>query len=133
MLALPQFADQPAAALWLGILLILGVFTSAINGMIYKIAPFLYWLHLQRLGGAAAMLPNMRALISERSMRGQMLLHFVALALLLAALALPALARPAGAALAASCAWLGGNVIGGYRVYAAFRNRIRANAARRES
>ncbi len=133
MLALPQLAGQPAAALWLGILLIVGVFASAINGMIYKIVPFLYWLHLQRLGGPAAMLPNMRALISERSMRGQMALHFIALALLLAALALPALARPGGAVLAASCAWLGGNVIGAYRVYAAFNSRIRASAARRES
>jgi len=105
------------------------VFLSVIMGMLYKIMPFLNWLHLQRLGGIALPPPNMKQMIPERAMRAQMRLHFAALVLLLAAVLMPALALPAGLAFSASCLWLEWNLIGAARVYVRFRDKIRAGAA----
>jgi len=129
--ALPQFGSHPRAPLWLGVLALPGVFLSVIMGMLYKIMPFLNWLHLQRQGGVAMPPPNMKQMIPERAMRGQMRLHFAALVLLLAAVLWPALALPAGLVFSASCLWLEWNLVGAARLYARFRDRIRAAAAGR--
>ena len=64
-------------------------------------------------------------------MRGQMRLHFTALGLLLATVLLPALALPAGLAFTASCLWLEWNLVGAARVYARFRDKVRATVAAR--
>lgn len=117
------------AAVWIGILAIPGVFVSVISGMLYKIVPFLNWLHLQRLGGPGTMPPNIREMIPEAAMFGQMRLHFAALAALLLAVPLPALTRPAGLLFACSCAWLGVNLAGGVRRYVLFRDRMAAGGA----
>lgn len=122
----PQLGASLRAPLWLGVLVIPGLFLSVIIGMLYKIMPFLNWLHLQQQGGTAMPPPNMKQMIPERAMRGQMRLHFTALGLLLAAVLWPALALPAGLAFSASCLWLEWNLIGAARVYARFRDRIRA-------
>jgi len=124
--ALPQLGSHARAPLWLGVLALPGVFLSVIMGMLYKIMPFLNWLHLQRQGGTVTTQPNMKQMIPERAMRGQMLLHFSALALLLAAVLWPALALPAGLAFSASCLWLEWNLVGAARLYARFRDSIRA-------
>jgi hypothetical protein len=129
--ALPRLGESPRAPLWLGVLALPGLFLSVITGMLYKIMPFLNWLHLQQQGGTAMLLPNMKQMIPEASMRGQMRLHFTALGLLLAAVPWPALALPAGLAFAASCLWLEWNLVGAARVYARFRDRVRAAAAGR--
>lgn len=118
---------DPRAAVWIGMLAIPGVFVSVISGMLYKIVPFLNWLHLQRLGGPGSIPPNIREMIPESAMLGQMRLHFAALAALLLAVLLPALTRPAGLLFAASCAWLGLNLVGGVRAYLRFRDRIAAS------
>jgi hypothetical protein len=125
---LPALQLDPRAAVWLGMLAIVGVFVSAINGMLYKIVPFLSWLHLQNLCGLHALPPTMNQMIAEPAMRRQYYAHLTALALLLAAVWLPDLARPAGLSLAFSCAWLGVNLVSALRVYWRFRNRIRAAA-----
>jgi hypothetical protein len=122
----PELGGHPRAPLWLGVLALPGVFFSVITGMLYKIMPFLNWLHLQRLGGTAVPPPNMKQMIPEAAMRGQVLLHFSAFGLLLAAVLWPALARPAGLAFAGSCLWLEWNLIGAARVYARFRDKILA-------
>jgi hypothetical protein len=127
--ALPQLGSHPRAPLWLGVLALPGVFLSVIMGMLYKIMPFLNWLHLQRQGGIALPAPNMKQMIPERAMRAQMRLHFAALGLLLAAVLWPALALPAGLAFSVSCLWLEWNLVGAARVYARFRDRIRVAAA----
>lgn len=132
-LALPELRLDPRAAIWLGILALVGVFVSAINGMLYKIVPFLNWLHLQQLCGLQALPPTMHQMVPERAMRRQFQLHLAALLLLLGAVWLPVLARPAGLLFALSCAWLGWNLIGAVQVYLRFRNRIRAGAADRRS
>lgn len=125
---LPALQGDPRGAVWIGLLTIAGVFVSAINGMLYKIVPFLNWLHLQNLCGMRAMPPTMHQMIPERRMRGQFWLHLVALGMLLAAVWWPMLARPAGLLFAASCAWLGYNLLAAARIYRAFKARIRADA-----
>ena len=80
-------------------------------------------------GGTGMALPNMKQMIPERALRGQMRLHFAALALLLGTVLLPALALPAGLAFAASCLWLEWNLVGAARVYTHFRDKARAAAA----
>jgi hypothetical protein len=127
--AVPQLGGSLRAPLWLGVLVIPGLFLSVITGMLYKIMPFLNWLHLQQQGGTVTNSPNMRQMIPEGAMRGQMRLHFTALGLLLAAVLWPALALPAGLAFTASCLWLEWNLVGAARVYARFRDKIRAAAA----
>jgi hypothetical protein len=131
--ALPQLGSHTRAPLWLGVLALPGVFVSVIIGMLYKIMPFLNWLHLQQPGGTAEPLPNMKQMIPERAMRAQMLLHFAALALLLAAVLWPALALPAGLAFSASSLWLEWNLIGATRVYVRFRDRMCAAASKAQA
>ena len=128
--ALPQLGSHPRAPLWLGVLALPGMFLSVIIGMLYKIMPFLNWLHLQQQGGLSATIPNMKQMIPERAMRGQMLLHFTAFGLLLAAVLWPALARTAGLVFAGSCLWFEWNLVGAARLYARFRDEIRAAAGR---
>lgn len=117
-------AAWPAPAEWagwaplFGILLGVGGFMSFIVGMLYKIVPFLSWMHLQDAGQGKVMAPNMNKILPEKRMQWQMWGHFAAFALLVAAVWLPDwLARPAGAAFAASNAWLFVNLLTASRVY----------------
>jgi hypothetical protein len=126
--ALPEVGGHSRAPVWLGVLALPGVFLSVIAGMLYKIMPFLNWLHLQQQGGMGTSMPNMKQMIPETSMRGQMILHFIALGLLLAAVLWPALVLPAGLAFTASCLWLEWNLVGAARLYARFRDRLRTAA-----
>lgn len=119
--AVPPLGDDARAAVWLGMLAVVGVFVTAIGGMLYKIVPFLSWLHLQRLGGLNVLPPTMNQMLAESAMRRQYYAHLLALGLLLAAVWLPVLARPAGLAFALSCAWLGLNLAGAVRVYLRFK------------
>lgn len=90
----------------LGVAAMIGVAVSAINGMLYRIVPFLNWMQLQRAGGFALS----RVWISNRRMRLQWWSHLGACLLLLVAVVLPQAVRPAGIALAASQLWLGANL-----------------------
>jgi hypothetical protein len=117
----PDFWDDPRAAVWIGMLALVGVFVSAIQGMLYKIMPFLNWLHLQRLCGLNMLPPTMNQMIPERAMRRQYYAHLLGLALLLLAVWLPVLARPAGLVFAADCVWLGVNLLMAVRVYRRFK------------
>ncbi|MDP2108847.1 MAG: hypothetical protein Q8J67_07350 [Rhodocyclaceae bacterium] len=126
--ALPEIGTDPRAAVWLGMLAIVGVFVSAINGMLYKIVPFLNWLHLQRLCPPHSLPPTMHQMIHERAMRRQFYVHLAALSLLLVAVWLPVLARPAGLLFTLAAAWLGVNLAQAAGNYARFTYRIRAAA-----
>jgi hypothetical protein len=128
MLLVPAVADHPRVPYWLGVLALPGVFVSAINGMLYKIVPFLNWLHLQRLMGLGMLPPNMKEMIPERAMVTQMRLHFAAIVLLLAGAVVPVAARVAGVVFALSCAMLGRNIVHAVRFYRSFRDRIHAAA-----
>jgi hypothetical protein len=94
----------------LGVLVLHGVFGSAIAGMLYKIVPFLNWLYLQE---RVANAPKIDRMIPARAQAAQGGLHVLALAALLAASMQPAWARVAGGLMLASYAWLAWNVVRG--------------------
>lgn len=118
---LPVDADR--RALLAGILVMLGFAMSAINGMLYKIVPFLVWYHLQ----ADEALPRGRApgvkqIVDEARALRQWRWHVVALGLAVAAPFAPAiLARPAGLFLAFASALLMRDLGGAVLLYARLR------------
>ncbi|WP_407280537.1 hypothetical protein U5817_09265 [Aromatoleum evansii] len=65
-----------------GILILHGGFVSVIVGMLYKIIPFLAWLHLTQDVGKA---PNMKKLQPDTPIRRHLALHAAALAALVVA------------------------------------------------
>ena len=121
----PDIAVWPGWSVLCAVLLAYGGFVSVINGMLYKIVPFLVWLHLQNLGRGIVMAPNMKKVIDERAMHRQMLAHFLTLGLLIAAVFLPeAMSLPAGLAMIVSQFWLGFNLWTAVRLFRAWRNKI---------
>lgn len=114
----------PSLALWtgfpllLGVLLLVACFMSAIIGMLYKIVPFLVWLHLQNRGRGRVLAPNMKKVLPQSRIDHQMLAHFLACALLGLSVFWPAwFARPAGLALLVANAWLLRNLLYASGVY----------------
>lgn len=88
----PGSASAPQLDAVMGILFIIGAMQSAICGMLYKIVPFLGWLHLRSAGVRDA---RMHEFIGTRGAHVQLLLHCLSLPLLLAATAWPQAAVPA--------------------------------------
>ena len=116
--AWPPLAELTGWSIFAGILLLVGGFMSFIIGMLYKIVPFLAWMHLRNRGSARSPVPNMNRLLPEADAQRQMQAHAVALALLLAAVIAPEwLTRAAGAALAVASGWLLVNLLGAVRRY----------------
>lgn len=116
-LALP-FVDgqlRVRVELALGVLLLVGFFVSVINGMMYKIVPFIVWLHLQKIMPVA---PTMNQILPGDGMRGQSRLQAAAAACLLGALLWPPLVYAGAATFAASCAWLEWNLARAAWLYA---------------
>ncbi len=123
--AWPPLADLAGWSIFAGILLLVGGFMSFIVGMLYKIVPFLAWMHLRNRGSAGSPVPNMNKLLPEAGAQRQMQAHAVALVLLLAAVIAPAwLARPAGVALAVASGWLMINLLGAVRRYRQHREKL---------
>jgi len=114
----PVVAEWPGWPVLCGVLLMYGGFVSVINGMLYKIVPFLAWLHLQNRGQGVLLAPNMKKIIDERAMHRQMLSHFTAVILLILAVFWPEwVSWPAGAAIVVSQVWLARNLWSGVRVF----------------
>ncbi|HKJ76792.1 MAG TPA: hypothetical protein VKA64_06270, partial [Gammaproteobacteria bacterium] len=91
-------------------------------GMLYKIVPFLVWLHLnnrlQSVGAFQGRVPNMKQVIPSKRARLQFWLHLAALpVLLLAAVAPGWWLYPGALLLLASNTLLGVNMLTGLRVY----------------
>jgi hypothetical protein len=108
----PAVAEEPAWPLVAGALLLVGGFMSFIVGMLYKIVPFLAWLHLRNCGDGRMPVPNMNRILGDAAMQRQCLAHLLAVILLPAAAIRPDwLARPAGVALALASGWLFGNLL----------------------
>ena len=104
-------ADAPQTDLLLGILMMVGFAMGVINGMLYKIVPFLAWFHLQAELLGRAKIPNMKQLLSDTAIRRQGWAYGTTLLLLLLAVLYPTLfSRPAGLALGVTGVWLGINL-----------------------
>ncbi len=126
------------APLALGISIIVGVLWSAVNGMLYKIVPFLLWKHAQdrmvipdhdpaQARAYLRVMPKMAAYMPERRALGQFVVHALAVAAWLGAgLGLPGCAWAAGALLTASAAWLALNI---GLALSTYRRTLRAMAA----
>ncbi|MCW8919647.1 MAG: hypothetical protein OQL08_12650 [Gammaproteobacteria bacterium] len=118
-----QWLHWPRLELLTGALFLLGFATSAVNGMLYKIVPFLVWLHLnsrlQAQGRWQGGVPNMKQVILPGVTRWQLRLHLLALALLLLTLALPTTIPPwiAGGLWLANALFLWWNLLQGVRCY----------------
>lgn len=124
----PYLADRPILPMAIGILCLVGVFVSAICGMLYKIVPFICSIKLPRPAGSTLPPAGIKAFLGERSMNGQMRLHFTALLALLACLFFPQLTRPAGLAFAVSCGWFGKNLLRAVLTYARLANEAHTRA-----
>lgn len=115
----PRMAQTPTYPIALGLLFVLGFAGAAVCGMLYKIVPFLVWMHLhERMNDAGLRAPHFRKIIVERYADRQWMAHGLALLLLMFAACLPAdFARSSGAGLLLSGAWLGWNLWQAMRVY----------------
>ena len=107
-LAAPVADRTPATDLALGLLIIVGCIQSVICGMLYKIVPFLAWLHLQAAGVKGA---KMHDFIPQSRAQLQLRLHGISLALLLAVPLWPQAAVPALLAYAVNFAVLQCNLM----------------------
>jgi hypothetical protein len=126
---LAMFSALAACALWLlaqtvdvvgqwpawpvlcGVLVLFGTFMSVIVGMLYKIVPFLIWLHLQNQGQGRLAAPTMKKVIVERAMDRQLLAHCVSCALMMVSVVWPLAVYPAGIALIVANGWLLRNLL----------------------
>lgn len=115
----PAVGALPGWTMAFGILIVVGGFLPFIIGMLYKIVPFLAWMHLQNYGAARVMAPPMAKLLPDAGIDRQMLAYGIAFVLLLAAVLLPdALGRLAGLAFAVAnggLAWVLYRAVGRYR------------------
>ena len=117
------FVPADALPLLTGVLVIVGCAMSAVNGMLYKIVPFLVWHHLahdERL--QRERVPKMSAVLGEDQAARQWRWHLAGLVLLVLATVFPTvLARPAGLFLAVSLLLLARDVMGAALLYARLR------------
>ena len=123
----PEVGEWPGWPVLCGVLVLFGGFVSVMTGMLYKIVPFLIWLHLQNEGQGKVMAPNMKKIIDETAMTRQMKAHFVSCLLLLLAVFWPEwLVYPAGLALVVAQSWLSLNLMAAMKVYRVHQLKIRA-------
>src|SRR5574343_1832268 len=85
----PSVAEIDGWTLLFGVALLAGGFVPFIAGMIYKIVPFLGWLHLQNCGQARVPAPAMNKILADSEANRQWLAYVVALGLLFAAVLFP--------------------------------------------
>jgi hypothetical protein len=99
-----------------GVLVVAGFLFSTVNGMLYKIVPFLLWHDGQAHASPRQRVLQVKHIIPDEAAQRQFRLHALALALLLAACwYTEALARAAGVAMAVSAVSLGWNLWGACR------------------
>lgn len=115
---IPALTTSPKLEWLLGVLLIFGFAVTVINGMLYKIVPFLAWFHLQAQLLGRTKVPNIKQLLPDRPVQQQGWAVLAALLLLLGAVLWPdLLAWPAALALGGNGIWLGVNLLQVARAY----------------
>jgi len=134
---IPAEAYRPAWPLLLGVWLLFGMAVSVVNGMLYKIVPFLAWFHLQSrqvalMSMGKVKVPNMKELIPDRLAQRQLYAHLATLILLTLAVFWPGfLARIAGLSLGVSCILLLLNMLQATRRYRQVNQELSEFAASR--
>jgi hypothetical protein len=124
------------AGYWLVLatLAIYGFAVSVVNGMLYRIAPFLAWLHMQEAEDGTAVAPTLRGILPDRWCMWQWRAHGAALVLMLAAASWPWVFFHAAALFAAaSFLVLWRNLLHTLRVYRAFRGSLPGKSAASQS
>ena len=96
-----------APAPLVGVCFLAGCAMSVVNGMLYRIVPFLVWHHLRARLPPDVAAPKFAELIPPDRQRTQCRWHAAAVAALLAACLVPPLASGAGLLLALACLRLG--------------------------
>ena len=123
--SIPAIGERPEWPVVCGVFILLGGFMSVIVGMLYKIVPFLVWLHLQNQGQGRVMAPNMNKIIAGQAMDRQMMMHFASCALVLLAVFWPdGFVYPAGVALVVANGWLLRNLLTALSVYRSHQLKI---------
>lgn len=115
--AMPAWTGAQRVNFMMAFLFIAGFAVSVVNGMLYKIVPFLIWFHLQSLLMGVARVPNMKLILPEAGMRRQMWLHFSAVPMLALSALWPPLIYPAALLFGASMILLEVNLLYAFRVY----------------
>jgi len=108
---------KPFYPVLLGVIFIVGFVLPVIQGMLYKIVPFLIWLHLQNQQLdiikviSMVKIPNMKQVIPDKLARRQFWVYLIALGLTIGAVLWPAgLSNVAAIVLACSFLFLGYNL-----------------------
>jgi len=111
----------------IGALLLTGVALCTINGMLYKILPFLTWYHLQQTRERGNSIPNVNQIIPPQHGRYQYYLHCSAVLLLVAACYAPAvLSRPAAGLMALASLALCRNMLTAVKLYRRLQRAVQA-------
>lgn len=98
-----------SGAALVGVLIVWGGFVSLIAGMLYKIVPFILWLHLQpRL----SKVPPMTRMLSEPLIRWHLRLHVATLLAAVAAVFVPSMGPLAGALMLVAVVLLHAQLVG---------------------
>lgn len=117
MLFMPAWASEHKFNFMMVFLFLAGFAVSVVNGMLYKIVPFLIWFHLQSLLIGITRVPNMKLIMPEPGMRRQMRLHFIAVLLLASSALWPVMIYPATLLFGASMVLLEVNLLTAFRLY----------------
>lgn len=122
---LTKVGTDPRYALMLGVLMIPGFSLSVINGMLYKIVPFLVWLHLTmapagRTAPPKGPAPGVKQIIPDNRSRLQLRTHALALLLVGAGvLGVPGLLQAGALVFTLACILLGRDILSALRLYRA--------------
>jgi hypothetical protein len=129
-----DLATNPLYPILLGIFFIAGFVLPVIQGMLYKIVPFLIWLHLQNqqleILEVISMVktPNMKQIIPDRLARRQFWVYLIAFGLTIAAVLWNSFVYVAGITLACSFLLLGYNLYRALWLYQSVSLRINSKA-----
>ena len=112
----PALSTNPIT---IGVLFLFGFAFSIVNGMLYKIVPFLVWHHsVQAAGLQYRLVPKLKDMQPSAVTMPQYWLHLLSLLLLIAASLLPEIfTYPAAIAMGASALWLWVNLARTTMVY----------------
>ncbi|MDE1981068.1 MAG: hypothetical protein KGJ15_02665 [Betaproteobacteria bacterium] len=127
--ALAGDALPEAWLLMLGVFALPGFILCVIQGMLYKIVPFLTWFHLQSAYPGMGIVPNVRDIHARFHADRQFALLAVALAMLAASCWFPVLSRAAGLLWMVHAAWMEINVLQAAHIFRKVRRVARMRAA----